>query len=78
MRRKEYQANGGKSTCALSFGSVTEAMRAQSVLEHAAIRAEVIQKDSSAAGCAYAVLVDCLQEGNARTVLRSAGIRPRR
>lgn len=78
MRKNNDQRINEARQCKITFGSMTQAMRAQAVLEHAAIRAEVIQLDSSERGCGYAILLDCLQEGNARAVLRAAGIRSRR
>ena len=78
MRKNNDQRINEARRCKITFGSMTQAMRAQVTLEHAAIRAEVIRLDSAERGCGYAILLDCLQEGNARAVLRAAGIRSRR
>lgn len=68
------------SECIALIGSVTQAMRAQSVLANAAIRTEVIKADSTITGrgCAYAILYPCNVEDNVRSVLQAAGIRARR
>lgn len=69
-----------KSSCVAVIGTVTQAMRAQSVLAKAAIHAEVVKADSVAAtsrGCAYALVFPCEVEETVKTVLRNAGIRAR-
>ena len=65
--------------CVAVIGSMTQAMRAQSVLASSAIRTEVIKADSSQTrrGCAYALSFSCLQEAIVKSVLRDAGIRVR-
>jgi hypothetical protein len=64
--------------CVAVIGSMTQAMRAQSILASAAIRTNVIKADSSktGGGCAYALSYSCEQEDNVRSVLFNAGIRP--
>ena len=65
--------------CFAVMGSMTQTMRAQKVLAGAAIRAEVVKADSNHTrrGCAYALSYPCVQDGNVRTILLSAGIRAR-
>lgn len=65
--------------CFAVMGSMTQTMRAQKVLSNAAIRAEVVKADSAHTrrGCAYALSYPCVQDGNVRAVLSSAGIRAR-
>lgn len=65
--------------CLAVIGSMTQALRAQKVLASAAIRTEVVKADSSHTrrGCAYALSYPCVQDGNVRTILLSAGIRAR-
>lgn len=65
--------------CFAVMGSMTQTMRAQKVLSNAAIRAEVVKADSAHTrrGCAYALSYPCVQDGNVRTILLSAGIRAR-
>ena len=65
--------------CVAVIGSMTQAMRAQSVLASSAIRTEVIKADSSQTrrGCAYALSYPCAQDENVKRVLRDAGIRVR-
>ena len=66
-------------SCFAVIGSMTQAMKAQSVLANAAIFARVEKADSSMTrrGCAYGVVYACSQEANVREVLRNAGIRVR-
>ena len=65
--------------CLAVMGSMTQALRAQKVLADAAVRTEVVKADSAHTrrGCAYALSYPCLQDGNVRTILSSAGIRVR-
>ena len=65
--------------CVAVIGSMTQAMRAQSILASAAIRANIVKADSSktGSGCAYALSYSCEQDDNVRGVLYNAGIRPR-
>ncbi|MBQ2735348.1 MAG: DUF3343 domain-containing protein [Clostridia bacterium] len=68
-----------RQECVAVIGSMTQAMRAQSVLASAAVRAQVIKADSFDAkqGCAYAVSYACVQEENVRRILQAAGLRVR-
>ena len=68
-----------QGTCTAVIGSMTQAMRAQTVLAEAAIRAVVVKVSSakSTGGCAYGVDFPCTQTSNAKTVLTQAGIRVR-
>ena len=66
------------STCSLSIGSITQAMRAQSVLGSAAIPTTVIKYDSARAGnrgCIYGLAFACSQKRNIETVLSQERIR---
>ena len=58
---------------------MTGAMRAQSILAEAAIRAVVVKVNSSKStgGCAYGVDFPCTQMSNAKTILSHAGVRVR-
>ena len=73
------QNNFYSTGCLAVMGSMTQAMRAQKVLAGAAVRAEVVKADSAHTrrGCAYALSYPCVQDGNVRTILLSAGIRAR-
>ena len=66
-----------RKTCVCGVSTMTQAMRARELLLRAAIRADVVQTDSSRQkrGCAYAVSYPCDQERIARVILREAGIR---
>lgn len=68
-----------QGTCTAVIGSMTQAMRAQTVLGEAAIHATLTKISSSQAhnGCAYGVDFSCVQSGNVRAVLERAGIRVR-
>ncbi|MBR6782893.1 MAG: DUF3343 domain-containing protein [Clostridia bacterium] len=68
-----------RGTCTAVIGSMTGAMRAQSILAEAAIRAIVVKVSSSknTGGCAYGVDFPCTQMSNAQTVLNRAGMRVR-
>ena len=67
------------SVCTAVVGSMTMAMKAQSVLSEAAIRSGIAKISSSDThnGCAYGVDFPCTQSANVRTVLSHAGIRVR-
>ena len=73
----QNNVRGGR--CVAVIGSMTRAMRAQSVLATSAIRTEVIKADSSRTGhgCAYAIAFSCYQEENVRRILENVGIRVR-
>ena len=66
-------------TCTAVIGSMTNAMKAQTILAEAAIRVHISKISSSKAtgGCAYGVDFPCTQSGNVKTVLDRAGIRVR-
>lgn len=72
---------GGHTTgiCTAVIGSMTQAMKAQSILAEAAIRASLTKISSSktTGGCAYGVDFPCTQSGNVRTILERAGVRVR-
>ena len=66
-------------TCTAVIGSMTQAMRAQTVLSEAAIRATLTKISSAKThnGCAYGVDFPCTQSGNVGMILDRAGIRVR-
>lgn len=65
--------------CTAVIGSMTQAMKAQSVLSEAAIRTTLTKISSSKThnGCAYGVDFPCTQSGNVRVILTNAGVRVR-
>ncbi len=65
--------------CTAVIGSMTQAMKAQTILAEAAIRASLTKISSSKAtgGCAYGVDFPCAQSGNVRIILEQAGVRVR-
>jgi hypothetical protein len=65
--------------CTAVIGSMTGAMKAQSALAEATIRATVVKVSSAktTGGCAYGVDFPCTQSANVRTVLERAGVRVR-
>ena len=68
-----------RGTCTAVIGSMTGAMKAQTMLAEAAIRAVVVKVSSakSTGGCAYGVDFPCPQMSNAQTVLSRGGVRVR-
>ena len=60
--------------CYASIGSVTLAMKAQSVLATAAIPTHVIKQESPR-GCIYGIGFSCSQSNNVRAVLTREKIR---
>ncbi len=78
-RNRDTAADSGTSggTCTAVIGSMTMAMKAQSVLSEAAIRAGIAKISSNAThnGCAYGVDFPCTQSANVRMILSRAGIR---
>lgn len=68
-----------KRRCVAVMGSMTRAMRAQSVLSGAAIATELIRADpaQTGQGCAYALAFSCHQEENVKRILAGASIRIR-
>ena len=67
------------STCTAVIGSMTQAMKAQTLLADAAIRCTMTKISSAEThnGCAYGVDYPCLQQANVRMVLERGGIRVR-
>ncbi len=65
--------------CTAVIGSMTQAMKAQSILAEAAIRASISKISSAGAsgGCAYGVDFPCTQSGNVKMILEHAGVRVR-
>lgn len=66
-------------TCTAVIGSMTQAMKAQSLLADAAIRGGITKISSAGThnGCAYGVEFPCTQSANVRTVLERGGVRVR-
>ncbi|MBQ9150801.1 MAG: DUF3343 domain-containing protein [Clostridia bacterium] len=66
-------------TCTAVIGSMTQAMKAQTALAEAAIRANISKISSSKThnGCAYGVDFPCTQSGNVQMVLERAGVKVR-
>lgn len=65
--------------CTAVIGSMTQAMKAQSLLADAAIRSTIVKISSTQThnGCAYGVDYPCPQSSNVRTVLERAGVKVR-
>lgn len=65
------------SRCIAGLGSVTQAMKAQSILSHEALPTKIIKLDSSISkrGCAYGLEYACLYRKNVTKILDSAGIK---
>ena len=63
--------------CKLSVGSVTYAEKAMRALARAAVYSEMVKLDGGTRGkgCVYGLELACSQLDNAKTVLRSAGIK---
>ena len=59
------EASGG---CSALLGSLTLAMKAQSILATAAIPATVIKRETQR-GCIHGIQFSCAQEGNVNAVL---------
>ena len=70
--------NDQREECVAVIGSLTQTMRAQSVLSSASVRTRLIKADSAKTGkgCAYALSYSCAYEDRLRSVLYNAGIRP--
>ena len=87
MRRNNGEAagvphgfpQGPSGLCTAVVGSMTQAMRAQTVLSEAAIRTTLTKISSAKThnGCAYGVDFPCTQSGNVGMILERAGIRVR-
>ena len=87
MRRTNGEAAGAPygfptgpaGFCTAVIGSMTQAMRAQTVLSEAAIRTTLTKISSAKTqnGCAYGVDFPCPQSGNVRMILERAGVRVR-
>lgn len=77
MRRNDMNRSSG--LCTAVIGSMTQAMKAQTTLSEAAIRATLTKISSSRTmgGCAYGVDFPCTQSGNVRMILERSGIRVR-
>ncbi|MBQ5662617.1 MAG: DUF3343 domain-containing protein [Clostridia bacterium] len=64
--------------CRLPIGTLTDAMRAQSLLSASGIRCEIVGADGvreRREGCGYALTFPCTLEGQVRRILREAGLR---
>ena len=64
------------NNCSVAIGSMTQAQKAQKVLNAVAIPSTVIKVDSQRSrGCAYGLTFSCLQIDNVKRALASAGIK---
>ena len=65
--------------CTAVIGSMTQAMKAQSLLAEAAIHASLtkISSGRTSGGCAYGIDFPCTQSRNVRMILQRAGVRVR-
>lgn len=64
------------NTCSAELGSVTIAMKAQSVLSKYAIPSNVIKNEGNHVhGCVYGLSFDCVQKVNVQNLLDAAGIK---
>ena len=72
--------NGFYSECIAEIGSMTQAMKAQSILANSAIQSTVIKGNSAknGRGCAYGISFSCAQGENVRNALTRAGVKVRR
>ena len=64
------------SGCVAAIGSVTQAMKAQKVLDAAAIPTTVVKLEATSRrlGCIHGVRFSCAQENNVKRVLEAARI----
>ena len=71
------QEDAERKNCLAVVGSLTQAMKAQSVLTQAAIfsRVEKASSASTRRGCAYGISYPCSMGADVRTLLKQAGIR---
>lgn len=72
-------SRSGVSSCIAVTGSMTGAMKAQSILASAAIHSTVTKVSSSknSRGCVYGVSFPCIQERNVKVIFDNAGFRVR-
>ena len=72
--------NGFYSECIAEIGSMTQAMKAQGILNNLAIPTTVIKGNSSknGRGCTYGLSFSCSQGENVRNALANAGVKVRR
>ena len=65
-----------RGECVAVIGSMSQAMRAQSVLATAAIPSDVTKLEASSLhrGCVFGVRYSCAQENNVRAILASSRI----
>ncbi len=68
---------GVTGTCTAVIGSMTLAMKAQTLLSEAAIRTSIakISSHETRGGCAYGVDFPCTQSSNVQMILSRSGIR---
>ncbi len=79
MRHDRTLPSDRPGICTAVIGSMTQAMKAQSILAEAAIRAHIskISSSGAAGGCAYGVDFPCTQSANVKMILTRAGVRVR-
>ncbi|NLK38814.1 MAG: DUF3343 domain-containing protein [Clostridiales bacterium] len=65
------------SRCIAGLGSVTQAMKAQTVLTHEEVPSKIIKLDSSMSkrGCAYGLEYSCLYRKKVNVILDSAELK---
>lgn len=68
-----------RGSCALEFGSMTSALKAQKILGAAAIPTTVVKTTASGGGrgCRYGLRFSCAQSANVRMILENENIRVR-
>ncbi len=68
----------GMGACVVDVGALTQAMRAQTVLQEVGLSVQVIKADQTdGQGCLYALRYSCAQDRAVREALRKAGVRVR-
>ena len=72
-------AHSASGLCTAVIGSMTQAMKAQTILAEAAIRTSLtkISSGKTTGGCAYGVDFLCAQSANVRVILEKGGVRVR-
>lgn len=70
----KIRENSGR--CIAGIGSVTQAMKAQKILDGAAIPTTVVKQETTSRrlGCIHGVQFSCAQESNVRHVLEAAHV----
>ncbi|CDC60599.1 unknown [Clostridium sp. CAG:448] len=72
MRRERRQSTaGGSGVCCALLGSMTQALRAQSVLHNASVCVHIVKVNDAPGirGCIYGITYPCSDENQLRSVL---------